>query len=346
MPAGVILRDSNRVGVPISGSKKNMLAIAFNPEGTMLVGGGDDDNLYAWDKSTNEARLKKTIQVGSKGVWDIAFSQCGDIFASGGRDGTTTLWRSEDISSIPNRLTASHGQVSSIAIGSDGTTLLAGYQNGTIIVWNVASGAPVGEPIKHGSGVDHVALSHDLKLIAAGGTGEPLALWDIISHEKVQTLPLTNFDSVGALLYTPDHQFLISIQGDYCHLWDMSESDELNHVLVGHTQETWALASNGSGTVLASGGKDGSVLLWDAVTRRRLDPPLKPSRSYVKALAFDPTKEFLAVGHDNGIITIWSLSTHQPLGRVCRAPCKVTRTLSGMRSFSEIVAWSHPRATI
>ncbi|OSI68612.1 toll/interleukin-1 receptor domain-containing protein [Bradyrhizobium canariense] len=307
------VRDANRVGVPISGSKKNMLGIAFNPEGTMLVGGGDDDNLYVWDTSTNEARLEKTIQAGSKGIWDVAFSPRGDIFASGGRDGAITLWRSKDLSSPPDRLVANHGQVSSLAIGSDGVTLLSGYEDGTIIVWNMDTRAPVGEPIKHGSGLDHVALSQDLKLIAAGGTGEPLGLWDITSHEKVQSLPLTDFDSINALLYTPDHRFLISIQEDYCLLWNMSESDELNHELVGHTQKIWALASNRSGTVLASGGKDGSVLLWDMATRRRLDPPLKLSHSYVKALAFDPTKELLAVGHDNGTITIWSMSTHQQI---------------------------------
>jgi WD40 repeat protein len=282
----------------------------------MLVAGGDDDNLFFWDASEAKIRFQKKIPAKSKGVWDIAFNPNGDTFASGGRDGTVAIWRSNDLGSEPSRLTttASHGQVSSISIGSDGSTLVAGYNDGTVIVWNMNSGAQMGEPIKHGTGVSQIALSPDLKLIAAGGTGEPLAFWDAGSRVKLQTLPLTDYDSVNALLFTPDDHFLIAVQGDYCLLWSVSEADGLNHVLTGHTQKVWARASDRAGTMLASGDRDGSVLLWDATTRQRLDPPLKLSHSYVKALAFDPIEKRLAVGHDDGIVTLWNLSDHQQIG--------------------------------
>lgn len=64
--------------------------------------------------------------------------------------------------------------------------------------------------------------------------------------------------------------------------------------------------------VLAIGGWDGTLTLWDARRGRVLGPPLNAERGVVSGVSFSPDGRRLAA-RDAGGVWVWNLSTRQPL---------------------------------
>jgi WD40 repeat protein len=74
---------------------------------------------------------------------------------------------------------------------------------------------------------------------------------------------------------------------------------------------TWvvSLAFNNDGSLLASGGVDGSIRLWEVSSKRCIKTL---NADGVHCLAFNPKANELTSGHDGGSIRIWSLDGDHP----------------------------------
>jgi WD40 repeat protein len=63
--------------------------------------------------------------------------------------------------------------------------------------------------------------------------------------------------------------------------------------------------------VLASGGSDNNVLLWDAATGERMGAPLSGHTDVVRSVAFSPDGRLLASGSEDRTIRIWDVASTQ-----------------------------------
>ena len=75
--------------------------------------------------------------------------------------------------------------------------------------------------------------------------------------------------------------------------------------LTGHTAGVWAVAFSPDGGLLASGGGDGTVRLWDPVTAEPVGRPLTGHTGGVRAVAFSPDGGLLASGAGDGTVRLW-----------------------------------------
>ena len=68
----------------------------------------------------------------------------------------------------------------SVRFSPDGRTLASASRDGSIILWDVATGRPVGLPFQGHSGwVMSVAFSPDGRVLASGSTDTTVVLWDM-----------------------------------------------------------------------------------------------------------------------------------------------------------------------
>lgn len=77
--------------------------------------------------------------------------------------------------------------------------------------------------------------------------------------------------------------------------------------VVGHTNTVACLAFDPRGVVLASGGTDGTVRLWDVRARAHLAVLAEPDQGAVRALAFLPGGDRLVSGGHDGALRVWDV---------------------------------------
>src|SRR6266480_1903317 len=115
--------------------------------------------------------------------------------------------------------------VRSVVFSSDGQRLASASGDGTIKIWNAASGQCLQTLEGHSDSVRSVVFSSDgLRLASASGDGT-IKIWDAASGQCLQTLE-GHSDSVWSVVFSSDGQRLASASGDgTIKIWDAARAN-------------------------------------------------------------------------------------------------------------------------
>ncbi|MGC9971490.1 MAG: WG repeat-containing protein [Bryobacteraceae bacterium] len=156
-----------------------------------------------------------------------------------------------------------------MAFTKDGANLVAGYEDGRVLVWTVGEAGEAARWDGHKDGVYAVAVIPGGKLVATGGDDGSIALWSWPEGWRVGTLE-GHQEAVLALAATPDGKLLASGSGDATiKLWALP-GGKLLGTLEGHRDAVLSLAISPDGKTLASGSADAEIGLWSLPEGRLL----------------------------------------------------------------------------
>ena len=213
-------------------------------------------------------------------------------------------------------LTGHIGQIVSISFSPDGNTAAIGLDNGTVELWDVATGTR--QSTLEGPGrTNGVFFSPDgstLVIMAVwilgvlGDVEDTVHLWDLTTGTLHSVLEHTT--DVGGVSFSPDGQTLATWGGesDEIFLWDVATGTHWNTLKeTRHSRHRDKIVSfSPDGQTLAIGGVT-DVFLWDVATGT-LRNTLIGGSGKVNSVDFSPDGQILATQHWGGEVCLWDVA--------------------------------------
>ncbi|WP_437331697.1 SIR2 family protein [Sorangium sp. So ce394] len=194
-----------------------------------------------------------------------------------------------------------------VAFSPDGEFLASGHANGTVRIWDLATGVVRVVLVSHEGNVHSLAWSADSRTLASGSGDATVRLWDIASG-TVRRVLRDHWGTVTSVAFSPDGSMLASGSEDATlRLWDTA-SGGARRVIDCRPGAVSDVAWSPDGTTLASAHEDGSVRLWDAVSGAARGV-LAGHQRRVQSVAWSPDGATLASGAYDSTIRLWDAAT-------------------------------------
>jgi WD40 repeat protein len=301
-------------------------ALAFSPDGRIVLTCPSEDTVQAWDVVTG-LPLGKPMKH-TTAVHALAFSPDGRIIVSGsGPDhthGEAQMWRA-DTGQPASRPFPHPSKVLCVALAPDTRTFLTGDWNGAVRRWDAVSGKQLGPALEQDkSVVERLAFSPDgqvfLTVCKDGATGDShIGLWHADTGQAIGT-GLSHRELVTAA-FSPDGKYLVTggvVIGKgtgEARLWEVAGGKQVGPGL-SHRAPITQVAFSPDGKLLLVGGADNSARLWDMTIGRPMGPsfgmaaPLvegQGKQQGIRALAFSRDGKTIVLADSSNTLQQWNV---------------------------------------
>jgi WD40 repeat protein/energy-coupling factor transporter ATP-binding protein EcfA2 len=305
---------------PVKAYEGKVGSIAFSGDGQTIRTAGPEARVLQWDrnedpgKATANARYENQATATAT-VTATAWGPGGELLIIGRSDGK--LLRRNQRDPAGDQLFAENhaAGVTSIAVSSDGKTIVSGDENGTVRLWD-REGRPIGQPSKgHDGRVVSVAISSNGQMIVSGGADGKVLRWNLQGSAVLPPLSISYSTGKGeTVAVSPNGRIIVSgSERGMMRLWD-GQGNPIR-VFKAHEANIDCLAFSLDGEMIVSGSDDGTVRLWDGHGR----PVGQPSKGHepISSAAISPDGTTLVVGDKAGNVMVRRFSIDIFLQEAC-----------------------------
>ena len=301
------------VGDPLRAGE-DFTHVAFSPDGKLIAAsteayGGHPSHVFVWDVASHQPIGEPIL--GS----NFAFSP-DDALLAIARYTDLVLYDIRFHREVQRPLTGHTKNITSLAFSQDGTTVAAGSEDKTIVVWDVESRRQLATLTGHAETVGSLLFNHDGEILLSGDYGGSIMRWDL---EKMKTIdsPVKGFgDSISSIFLAPDgHVKAAALEKNWVILLNVNDDPPLGRRVRVPDIGSANVAFSPDGRFLASAGEFGDVLIWNVASGQQSGEPLSGHDRQASSLAFSPDGKTLVSGSMDGTVTFWDMATRKALGQ-------------------------------
>jgi WD40 repeat protein/serine/threonine protein kinase len=303
----IAARDISKL---LRGHGNVVTALAYAPDGKTLISACWDGIVKVWDvpsESDPDAVTEHSTAFNS-----LAFSPDGTTLAIGDvRKGSVALW---DIASRAQvgLETGAPGPLQCIEFAPNDPVLATTGGDNMVRLWDVPALKQLAA-FPHEGNVFSFAFSPDGKLLVGASAGPVTLVWDRATGREVARL------SPGLRArFSPDGALLATTNGRNVLLWDVATWQNAGELRGTGANERasnsalFGLAFSPDGRMLASSDFEGTLLLWDMATKRRVAARRVHSVPFGSVAYSSDGRRLVTAGGD-GVVRLWDTAMLQKI---------------------------------
>ncbi len=330
---------------------ESVSALAISRDGRTLISGGVEGAVKLWDVSSLKERATLTGHTETVQALDI--SPDGSQLASGGNDNAARLW--DLAGGKPSRVLKHRAQVTSLAFSPDGRTLATGSWDHAAHLWDVSKGVEMRVLIGHNDIVWGIAFAPDGQTLASSSADKALKIWDLSTGKELLSFNgHVNFVE-SVVLANKGRTLVSHDSWDAIRVWDLETGKDMRRIaspgdkrafetvtaiddgfiggnenglitiydadgrplrkLEGHNLGLNAFAVSPDGKLLASGGQERWVRIWNIADGKLVATADFPGGDgyHPESLAFSPDSRRLACGTNHSEVWVVDVASGKQL---------------------------------
>jgi WD40 repeat protein len=224
------------------------------------------------------------------------------------------------------RVLGSHpGPIAGVAYGADGQLVASAGRDGTVNVWEPATGKLVRAFPQLPSPLEAITFSPKGRQLLVGDLAGKVHVLDIATGKVDGTLPHQAGEPIGSLSVAPESDYLAICGHKGGALWRLAFTGEAEpHIDIAKSTEQRFLP-NCQGITIAPGGRclawttaEGNVRLWDTTARKEVSFAALPQAGSPLGLGFSKDGQQIRLLTRGGRVEQWNISEQSKAGEFGR----------------------------
>ncbi|CAE6484512.1 unnamed protein product [Rhizoctonia solani] len=262
---------------PLTGHTHWVYIVRYSPVRSRFLSCSWDGTLRQWDAQTGDGLVVKNPIVDKTRFRSAAYSPDGNHIATISNVAIVCLWSSKTGEQILGPMKGEEEGLS-IQFSTDGATLLTGWGDGAIRIWDMQSGQLVSSiPSQDDLSLVVSAFSPDgsRNVVAELTYRDNTIMYQRITQtgERIPWSFKGDTSRISKIQFSHDGSHIVSGSGDnVVHMWDAQTGDSVFGPLKGHIDGVTSVAYSPDGTYIASASEDKTIRIWDVCMKPNSSP--------------------------------------------------------------------------